>query len=254
MRKVQLLWIVIFVAIFSLYGCKKNTLNVSDDKAREEKSERTAVQVLLEEKEKKAQHSDWLIVPEKRVGAITPDSSYEQLAKAYGEDKIKDAEFYIAEGFCEAGSVLFPDEPDKTLEILWGDKENNAYPTTIQMFQETTQWHTEEGVKVGVTANKLLALNQSAFTFSGLGWDYGGYIDSWKNGELSRLNNISLRLSANGELTDPDINIFGEGIFHSDDLKPIAGQITVSKIVFNFAENSQRYPNDGSHQKECSGL
>ena len=65
-----------------------------------------------------AQQNDWVIVPGKRLGPITPDTSRTDLERLLGKGKVRDQPVETGEG-PEPGTVVFPDEPDAALAILW---------------------------------------------------------------------------------------------------------------------------------------
>ena len=205
-----------------------------------------------------ATREDWLIIPNKQVGKIHQNSSEIQLIKIYGKNNATDGQFYIGEGFCEPGTILFSDNDEKRLEILWGDKENKAYPTDIQLFGKKSYWHTKEKISLGTNVKELTKINKSNFKFIGFDWDYGGYISSWKEGHIESekiLENISLRLNiVNDSKEYESLNISGDEQFDSAVLKPVENDIEVDRIIYQFQQNRNHLSNNVDYQKPCEEL
>ncbi len=198
---------------------------------------------------------DTLIQPELAVGKITANVSQADLKEIYGAENVVDEPFYIAEGMCEPGTRLFPDDPTLVLDLLWGDKKAQSHPTMIKIHSPSSLWHTVDGMAIGVTATELLKLNKKPFEFSGFSWDYGGYVTSWKGGLFSdKDKGLGVRLDlVNLEQGLPEgLNILGEGTFPSELLKPIEDKVVVTELFFRFQENFERFPDEGDFQKECA--
>jgi hypothetical protein len=200
--------------------------------------------------------SDTFIIPGERFGAISATSTLADLQRLYGPANVVDGELYIAEGMCEAGTKLFPGQPDKTLFITWGDRRHKAFPLIVQMLGDHSLWRTPEGITLGTPVGTLMGLNRTPFKFSGLGWDYGGYINSWENGELDRKlgDAINIRLGYSPTMPESiDVEkISGEGVFSSTALKPYAQHIVVERIDYTFLENTKKFPDHGQFQQECT--
>lgn len=197
---------------------------------------------------------DTLIVPGKQVGPVTSMASHESLAKRFGHEKVKKGTFYVGEGYCLAGTVLFPDEPEKRLEILWGDKIHQAKPTNVQWFGEKSVWLTNQGVGLGTTVKELEALNGKPFKLSGLGWDYGGYISSWEAGKLNvnmPIDSVMIRLYEAEYVGNPPEDIYGEQTISSTQLKPIEDKFFVGKINLVFTDNFNAFPTAADDQRDC---
>lgn len=91
--------------------------------------------------------------------------------------------YYIGEGFCVPGALLFADTDDE-LEIAWQDSARTRI-SMVTARRTAGRWATPAGVRVGTTLAELEELNGGPFTLSGFGWDYGGGLGSWENGRLA---------------------------------------------------------------------
>jgi len=119
-----------------------------------------------------AMTDDWLILPGERVGPVTLTTSEAELLSRLGDDAIARREIYLAEGFCTAGTVLYPGTPD-SLDIAWADSARTR-PAFVRITGAGSRWVTPAGVRIGSTLEELEAIHGGPLTFSGFGWDYGG--------------------------------------------------------------------------------
>jgi hypothetical protein len=148
-----------------------------------------------------AQGNDWLIVPGKRIGPITPDTSRADLDRLFGKVNVLDRLIDAGEGDMEPATVVFPHQTDALLAIFWERRwrENGRLPYENHKRVEylvicevdyldrppPCKWHTEEGVSLGTTLQGLEALNGRGFQMTAWGSDIGGNIVSWRGGMLA---------------------------------------------------------------------
>lgn len=128
---------------------------------------------------------DWLLVPGVRAGAITPESSEESLSELFGPANVRPETIDVGEGMTEPGTILFPNDPAGRIEILWSDVEARRHPHTVWISGSESRWHFVHGISLGMTLEKLEAINGNAFEMAGWGWDYGGTIYDWRGGVLA---------------------------------------------------------------------
>lgn len=128
----------------------------------------------------------WLIVPGVRVGAITRDAGELDLIRAYGLGNVRKQGIEVGEGIVEQGTVVFPNDPQKSAAILWKDLSNNRMPERIQITGSRSLWRTAEGITLGTSLREIERANGRPFVLTGFGWDYGGTIIGWQRGRLER--------------------------------------------------------------------
>jgi hypothetical protein len=139
-----------------------------------------------------AQRNDWLIVPGKRIGPITPDTSRADLDRIFGKDNVRDQDIDEGEGGNLPATLVFPNQAAASLAILWRDKQvaevhicQSGYPTD-PFLVPSCKWHTVDGVSLRTSLEKLESLNGRAFQLLEWGTDLGpGSIISWLGGRLS---------------------------------------------------------------------
>ena len=130
--------------------------------------------------------TDTVIVPGHSVGAIRATTTRADLVRLLGAGNVKDARIGVVEDESAAGTIVFPADPKRRLEITWGGSK------TVEMVfirGENAVWHTADGIGIGTSVSRLEKLNGKPFKFSGLGWDYGGNILDWQGGRLAHLRN-----------------------------------------------------------------
>lgn len=146
---------------------------------------------------------DWLIVPGKRAGPITPRTTRADLVRIFGAKNLEDDDIVITDGDREWGTEVFGDQPNISLSILWKDDTPDSHIRTIIFCHtseplSTCRWHTADGITFGTSLKTLEKANERKFKLSGFDWGYGGLITSWEGGRLERLNGpcgrITIRL------------------------------------------------------------
>lgn len=140
-----------------------------------------------------ADSNDWLIVPGKRAGPITPKTTRADLSRLFGAGNVEDGEIISSDGGREAGTVVFRNQPEAALGILWLDDEADSRIRTIIFCNgsdgtEKCRWHTEDAISFGTDLKTLERLNGRKFKLNGFDWEYGGLITSWEGGRLDRLS------------------------------------------------------------------
>lgn len=177
-----------------------------------------------------SQYDDFLIVPGKRVGMITSESTEADVESAYGADNIKLTSLDMGEGEEELGVVLFPDTKNE-LEIVWELEASIGKPSFVRISKENGEWATEDGVQIGTTLEKLEEINGRPFSFYGFEWDYGGLVADWNGGNLSPYLIVAL-VPQDFEALEEEL--FGEVVLSSNDPKVRKLQAKVGSIVVAF--------------------
>ena len=127
--------------------------------------------------------------PSKKVNSIPfkADSlltfSYNDLRQMFGETNltVKDVASFMPTSKYHI-VILFP-STEKQVEIVLEDSTANANVKAV-ILTRSSAWSTKAGVVPGMTLRELEALNGKAFLFYGGGWDQGGYVTNWNNGQL----------------------------------------------------------------------
>lgn len=123
---------------------------------------------------------DFLIVPGKRAGVVTANSTEDSLLNTVPENAVKRSLIYAGEGRWRCGTILYP-ETASQIEIIW-ESDDRDYedgeiarceqqarlhtPSYIQilvpeeMNAAGSPWHTEEGLRLSSPLREIERLNK----------------------------------------------------------------------------------------------
>lgn len=125
----------------------------------------------------------FLIFPGGKSGAITTRTSEADLIRVYGRDNLAWGEIHIGEGYSQPGTILFPGDTLKRLEVLWKDPEKRQ-PQQARISGAKSVWKTIHGITLGTSLKQLESINRRPFLLTGFEWDYSGTATSWRDGVL----------------------------------------------------------------------
>lgn len=128
----------------------------------------------------------WLIVPAGRVADIEATSSLSELEKRFGPENVQQAKINLGEGDFADGTVLYPQDPTRRVDIVWKDKSQRA-PATLRVHGNASQWGIAPGITLGTSLKEIERLNGGPFTLTGFAYDYSGTITDWNGGRLAPL-------------------------------------------------------------------
>ncbi|MBE7733906.1 hypothetical protein [Devosia faecipullorum] len=138
---------------------------------------------------------------------FAPDTSHARLREALGDANVETGTIYGAEGMELPATILYPDDPARSMNIIWFDEDNLAYPASIELSENQIG---PGGVRIGMSIGEVEALNGQSFPLGGFWWDYGGYA-YFEDGALARPDPepacyLSLRFLPSDDL-DADIDV-----------------------------------------------
>jgi hypothetical protein len=136
------------------------------------------------------------------TGAFAPSTSEQALVAKFGKANVVRDTIYIAEGDETPGTVVFPNDPKRRLEIVWKDAKRRRTLDWIRVPLDS-QWAVF-GIRTGMPLADLVKRNGRDFLFSGFGWDYGGAITDWKGGALPTLGGKTCRLGVSIDVDYPE--------------------------------------------------
>jgi hypothetical protein len=88
----------------------------------------------------------------------------------------------VGEGEVGPGTILFPSDPERSIEILWNDVGKKTDPTGVTIRGNKSRWKALHDISLGTTLKQLERLNGRPFHMAGYGWDYSGTVLSWDKG------------------------------------------------------------------------
>lgn len=170
-----------------------------------------------------------VIVPGIKVGPIRKNTSQEDLVEIYGGTRVGLSTVSTPEGD-EPCTVVFPGEPSE-LRITWKNTERTQIKAVYIDKREST-WFTREGLGVGLPLTEIAKVNQHPFSFYGLGWQYGGVIESWKNGSMGKYQKAFYAVisSAKTNAAIPS-NLTGDKLISSNDSGADGVDLVLGRLV-----------------------
>ncbi len=115
---------------------------------------------------------DFLVVPGERVGAVTRETSRDDLTALFGESKLRDRTIWGPEGIGRFSATQVNLGRDKSFTVVWTDT-TRTRPSLVQDLGNG--WKTAEGIGVG-TSFAELRKKLGEFQLYGLNWDYSGTV------------------------------------------------------------------------------
>ena len=131
-------------------------------------------------------------------------------------------------------TLVFPNNPDRRLVVLWNDDAARARPSAV-IIEDGSAWIGPGGIRLGSTLAEVEAINGAPFTILGFGWDYGGSA-GFQKGALSEVPGgctLSLTFQIGEGAVGAEFDaIMGDTEFRSDNplmqkAEPVVTQITI---------------------------
>ena len=129
----------------------------------------------------------WLIGPTPDSDLLDGHDTEAGLRLRFGAATVKAESIHVGEGEFESGTVLFPDDSTRRIEILWRDTVARAEPRAAIVRGAASVWRAYPGIGPGTDLRTVESFNGRAFNLSGFGWDYGGNAGDWAGGRLDTL-------------------------------------------------------------------
>lgn len=114
---------------------------------------------------------------------VHPGESAQGILQRFGKEARR--EQLEGEGGAYDAVVLWPDSPEKRLEISFSDDRMEEVDS-VHIGSQSPLW-TVAGLKVGTTLEQVEHLNGRPFQLYGFGWDYGGTVFDWNGGALDTI-------------------------------------------------------------------
>lgn len=174
-------------------------------------------------------------------GFIDKDTTLEKLRRRFGKANVEVADIPGVEGETSKGIILFGRDPTRRAELFAPDETQPHAGVSIRVSGKHSRWHMDNGVRLGMTLDALVALNGQPIGFFGLDWDYGGTVEDWHNGRLvPRAGDpVSRSVSLRHDDAAPERSYpSGSGSYRSDDADyPKQGTtVFVGEIVVGFGD------------------
>lgn len=130
----------------------------------------------------------WLILASGEQGAINAHTTRQDLVRIYGAANVIDQDVDIDEGEMQSATFLFPQDPERQIEILWKDPDTKIAPVSADIHWKKSRWHALHRITLGTSANELERLNGRPFRFTLTNerTDMGEELILWRGGSLEK--------------------------------------------------------------------
>jgi hypothetical protein len=135
---------------------------------------------------------DTQIVPGKKVGAITAKTTYTDLVKIFGKQRLTARKVDGAEGQGEFPGTLITLGKNRSLTVVWKDAKKLQ---PLQVIIADPTFKTASGIGIGTSLAKLRQV-LGEFKITGLYWDYGNHVIGLSPMSQARYNGLSMIVDA----------------------------------------------------------
>jgi hypothetical protein len=117
---------------------------------------------------------------------FTRETTEADLVERFGREHVSSEPVFAYDDPPQLGTVLFSQQPDSRLEILWHDAENKRRPWLVMVRRLASRWRTPNGIALGDELRDLERANGRPFRLRGLRGEgsTGGSVISWDGGRL----------------------------------------------------------------------
>ena len=128
----------------------------------------------------------YLVTPGGVLAVVRPNTTEESLLEAYGRGRVRSARLPLADGDSAPGTVLFPEDSLRRLEIVWADTARRRLPRVARFAGRRSDWMVGRGLTLGISLRELERLNGGPFSLAGFEWAGEGFVMSWRGGAFHR--------------------------------------------------------------------
>ncbi len=181
---------------------------------------------------------DTTIVPGKRVGPITPNTTYADLVQLFGKQRLSVKKVYSAEGHVEFSGTAIALGKNRSIVVAW---QNFKKIRPFQVIISDPTWKTTEGIGIGTS---LATLRQilGEFKITGLYWDYGNQVVGLSPAMQARYTGLRISVDADytaGRRFPADLKaVTGDGVTllaSNPHWKPLKMHVSALSVYFPIA-------------------
>ncbi|MFZ2030395.1 MAG: hypothetical protein WAU68_08825 [Vitreimonas sp.] len=170
------------------------------------------------------------------------------LEQRYGATNVAQQNIPGAEGEEAPGTVLFPNDPARRVEIFWNDTRGRTSPSSITISGtegQRSHWTGPHNLTLGESMTDVEHANGGAFTLYGFEWDYGGTVTDWRGGTLAPDDNCHVHVGF--QPTGDAGRAAGDTAFRSDsaEMRAVHPYVSIIGVSFVGTPSGQSQQTDG---------
>lgn len=135
---------------------------------------------------------DTTIVPGKRVGLITQQTTYADVVNIFGKQRLTPKTVYGSEGQVVFPGTLITLGKNRSLTVAWKDAKKLQ---PLYVIIDDPAWKTTSGIGIGTSLDKLRQI-LGEFKITGLYWDYGNHVIGLSPAMQARYTGLSIIVDA----------------------------------------------------------
>jgi hypothetical protein len=173
------------------------------------------------------------------IGEVQFSMNEQDMIQKFGKENIKRDSIFAEGSFVAFATIIWENTP-KEIWVTWQDTVFQKVHS-LEVRQTNSVYQTSQGLKNGVNLDAVVAANGGThISFSGFGWDYGGWLLSLNSGKLEKeipclsmwldLSNVESTINTDEIMGDTQVNS-NNPIFKQ--LKPQVMILVVRKIHSN---------------------
>jgi hypothetical protein len=170
-------------------------------------------------------------------GVFAKDSTHMKLAIKYDSRNVTFGQVDGPDGSRIPGTILFPNDPRRRLEVLWANEAGRS-ETSVIAINGKSQWSAPKGMKLGMPLAALEKANGRPFKVSGFGADGTAGVAGWEEGALGTMPGgckVGMRLAADSKAPkEAREALAGDKEFSSNDASLRALKPTVVEILIGY--------------------
>jgi hypothetical protein len=170
------------------------------------------------------------------AGAFAKNSSHIRLAQIFGPQNLTFTDVNGAGNTKLQGSVLYPKDPKRHLEVLWKNEASRANTSVIVINGQST-WTGPKGLRLGLPIAAVEKLNGKPFQLAGFDQDNAGAALDWQGGALEKIPGdckVSVRLAPDPKTSEDARKEAGGTALMSSDAAVRAVKPTVAEILIGY--------------------
>jgi hypothetical protein len=168
-------------------------------------------------------------------GVFSQDTTLAAIEAEFGVGNVMTGEVPGPEGTTMIATTIYPDDPDRTMQVRWWNEANTADIAGVTLAPGDTG---PGGVKVGMPIEEVQRINGEPFELFGFYWDYSGFaaIESGALSDLPGGCKLNLRFAPTAEdLSQDEMNaIAGDSQYPSDLPEMLAAKVVVREVNLTY--------------------